>query len=158
MIATVSFVPVLRPGEKYKDGRYKSSRRFLDVVIDGDSLWQSLGKPRDMVSVLCLDFALPESLQAVDRLLLKSEADLPNNRRSLFVCAECGDLGCGAVTLSVRRAGGVKVIWSDFGRENNHEEKVWRDEYRDVGPFEFDASQYEQAFADATKQLKAELK
>jgi hypothetical protein len=57
MIATVSFVPAVRPGAKYGDGSYKSSRRFLDVVVNGNSLWRSLGKPRDMVSVLCLDFA-----------------------------------------------------------------------------------------------------
>jgi hypothetical protein len=60
-------------------------------------------------------------LTAVDRLLLTSEADFPNERRSLFVCAECGDLGCGAVTLSVTRVGG-KVVWSDFGYENTYEE------------------------------------
>ena len=96
------------------------------MVVNGNSLWRSLGKPRDMVSVLCLDFALPESLRAVDRLLLKSEADLPNDRHSLFVCAECGDLGCGAVALSVKRTG-EQVRWSDFGLENDHEEKVCRE-------------------------------
>ena len=37
--------------------------------------------------------------------------------------------------------------WSDFGLENDHEEKVWRDDYRDVGPFEFEVSQYELVFA-----------
>ena len=153
MTATVNFVPSVRPGEKYKDGSYKSSRHFLDVVVNGASLWESLGKRHDMVSVLCRDFALAEGSTAEDRLLLKSEADFPNDRRSLFVCAECGDLGCGAVTLSVRRVGG-KVVWSDFGHENTHEERVLRDDYTDVGPFEFDSSQYESALLDAVRQLK----
>jgi hypothetical protein len=49
---------------------------------------------------------------------------------------------------------GEQVTWSDFGLENDHEEKVWRDDYRDVGPFEFEVSQYELVFANAVKQLK----
>jgi hypothetical protein len=81
-----------------------------------------------MVSVLCSDFAESETLNAVDRLLLKSEADLPDDRRSLFVCAECGDLGCGAITISVKRAVDT-IVWSDFGYENNYEESVSRDDY-----------------------------
>jgi hypothetical protein len=45
---------------------------------------------------ICAGFVESETLKAVDRLLLMSDADFPNDRRSLFVCAECGDLGCGA--------------------------------------------------------------
>jgi len=115
-----------------------------------------LGKQHDMVSVLCSDFAASDTLRAVDRLLLRAEADLPNDRRSLFICAECGDLGCGAVTLSIGRMG-AKVLWSDLGYEksyyeNHHEEPVLL--YTDVGPFEFDSSQYEAALLDAVRQLQ----
>src|SRR5579864_7560198 len=120
MNASISFAPAFRRGEKYKDGSYRSERKFLDVIVNGSSLWERLGKQHDMVSALCADFAASETLRAVDRLLLKAEADLPNDRRSLFICAECGDLGCGAVTVSVRRIG-AKVLWSDFGFENDYE-------------------------------------
>jgi hypothetical protein len=109
-----------------------------------------------MVSMLCADFVESETIKAVDRLLLKSEADLPDDRRSLFVCAECGDLGCGAITLSVKQVDD-SVVWCDFGYENNYEAGVWRDDYKDVGPFEFDFHQYESALLDAVAQLKAEL-
>lgn len=153
MNATLSFIPATRQGENYGDGSYKSERRFLDVVVNGTSLWQRLGKPHDMVSVLCCDFVLSESLKAMDRLLLKSEADLPGDRRSLFVCAECGDLGCGAVTLAISRVDG-NVVWRDFGYENNYEDGVARDEYADIGPFEFDAAHYESVLLDALERLK----
>jgi hypothetical protein len=154
MIATISFVPAVRPGEKYEDGSYKSRRRFLDVVVDGTSLWERLGKRHDMVSVLCVDFGVHENAKAVNRLLLKSEADLPNDRRSLFICAECGDLGCGAVTVSTTRVGET-VVWSDFGYQNDYEPEISRDDYEDVGPFEFDRDQYESALLDAVAQLKS---
>src|SRR5262249_3807624 len=139
---------------KYEDGFFKSQRRFLDLVVGGISLWERLGKPHDMVSVLCADFVESETLNAVDRLLLKSEADLPNGRRSLFVCSEDGDLGCGAITISVKRAVD-SVLWSDFGYENNYEKQVWRDDYKDVGPFEFEFHQYESALLSAVAQLKS---
>ena len=147
-------MPLLRSGEKLTERTFKSQRRFLDLVVNEVSLWERLGKPHDMVSVLCTDFVESETLKAVGRLLLKSEADLPNDRRSLFVCAECGDLGCGAITISVKRAGD-NVVWSDFGYENNYEERVLRDDYRDVGPFQFEFQQYESALLNAVAQLKS---
>jgi hypothetical protein len=40
----------------------------------------------------------------------------------MYVCAECGDLGCGAVTAAVE-VGDDKVVWRDFGYQNNYEPK-----------------------------------
>src|SRR5690242_13676983 len=104
MSSTLTLMPLRRAEERFTNGAFKSQRRFLDLLVNSVSLWQRLGKSRDMVSVLCADFVESETLKAVNRLLLKSEADLPGDRRSLFVCAECGDLGCGAITISVKRA------------------------------------------------------
>jgi hypothetical protein len=154
MNSTLTLMPVLRSAAKYEGGSFKSQRRFLDLVVDRVSLWECLGKPHDLVSVLCADFVESETLNAAERLLLKSEADLPNNRRSLFVCAECGELGCGAITVSVKRAVD-SVVWSDFGYENNYEAGVWRDDYKDVGPFDFEFHQYESALLNAVAQLKS---
>ena len=147
-------MPLLRSEEKYEGGSFKSQRRFLDLVVNRASLWECLGKPHDMVSVLCVLTRQSETLNAADRLLLKSEADLPNNRRSLFVCAECGDLGCGAITVSIKRAAN-SLVWFDFGYENNYEAGVWRDDYKDVGPFEFEFHDYESALLNGVAQLKS---
>jgi hypothetical protein len=54
-----------------------------------------------MVSVVCVEFAENATANAISRLLLSEKADLPNGRRSFFVCSECGDLGCGAITAVV---------------------------------------------------------
>ena len=154
MISTLAFLACVRAGEKYESGVYKSSRRFFDLIVDGASLWERLGKPHDLVSVLCSDFALPETLKAVDRLLLRSDADLPNDRRSLFVCAECGDLGCGAVSVLVTRVDD-HVIWSDFGYENTYEEQISREGYEDIGPFQFESKVYESAFLKVIAELNS---
>jgi hypothetical protein len=153
MISTLSFLAGVRAGEKYPFGGYKSPRSFFDVIVDGASLWELFGMP-DMVSVLCSDFALPETLKAADRLLLTCDADLPNNRRSLFVCAECGDLGCGTVSVLVTRVADL-LIWSDFGYENTYEEQVSHEPYENIGPFQFDRKDYECVFLEVMAQLKS---
>jgi len=154
MISTLNLVPLLRSGEKFKDGTFKSQRTFLDLVVDGVSLWERLGKRHDMVSLLCSDFAELETANGVDRILLKSDADFANDRRSLFVCAECGDLGCGAITVLVKRTAD-RVVWDDFGHENTYEERLTSDDYADVGPFQFEFHQYESTFLTALAKLKS---
>lgn len=133
---------IKRAGVKYADGTFKSERNFLDFVVDGQSLWEALGKKRDQVSIFCVEYAAEETAKAVARLLLHEKAYLPFGRCSLFVCSECGDLGCGTVTALVEQEGGT-ITWKAFGYENTYEDKIWLDEYSTVGPFAFDARAYE---------------
>jgi hypothetical protein len=154
MAALLTFTPAIRVGIKYPNGNSKSERHFLDFVVNGQSLWERVGKSRDTVSVLCGEYALDESIRAVNRLLLTERSDFPNDRRSLFICSECGDPGCGAITALVVREGDA-VVWADFGFENTYEEKIERTEYMGVGPFKFDAVSYESALLHAIDALKA---
>jgi hypothetical protein len=154
MPADLQLISAIRVGMKLPNGAYKSERHFLDFTIDGQSLWGKIGRSRDSVSVLCRDFVLSETIRAANRLLLFEPADCPDDRRSLFVCAECGDLGCGAVTASIVREDD-EIVWKDFGYENNYEQNIVMDEYRSVGPFRFDSAAYEHALFKAIEQLAA---
>jgi len=145
--------PAVRVGTSFSDGGYKSERHFLDFVVNGQSLWQTVGKPRDLVTVLCGEFSVGETRKAVDRLLLTEKADLPNDRRSLFVCSECGDLGCGAISAIVTGEGGT-IIWKAFGYENTYESDVRLSDYAGLGPFTFDVLSYERLFSEAIDRLK----
>lgn len=122
----------------------QTPRKFLDFVIDGNSLYEFFG---DLISPFGW-LSPDETLKAVDRLLLIDEADFPNNRRSIYICPECGDLGCGAISAVIERAGN-RIIWRDFGYENNYDETVHFDEYRDLGPFSFDLDEYSRVIAQA---------
>jgi hypothetical protein len=125
-------------------GGGRTQRDFLDFVIDGQSLSVMVG---DQVS--CLGWFVPdENAKAVRRLLLEEPADLPDNRRSLYVCPECGDIGCGAVSLVVEAVGN-KIIWRDFGYENNYEGVVRAEGFEDLGPFVFNHSEYEKVIKQA---------
>lgn len=128
-----------------KGGGGRTPLDYLDIIIDGQPL--SAVICNDMVS--CLGWFIPtENAKAVRRLLLEEVADLPNNRYSLYVCPECGDLGCGAVSLVVEQSGD-QVIWRDFGYENNYEEEVRTEGYEKLGPFVFERTEYTRAIRKA---------
>jgi len=149
--------PEIRAGVKYPDGSWKSERHFLDFVVNGESLWKIVGQARDMVSVLCSEYDLNETTKAVHRLLLREQADLPDNRRSLFICSECGNLGCGTITVVVAKHGGA-IVWKNFGYENNYEDHVLLDEYGSIGPFTFNAVEYERTLLDGLTRVTGEPK
>lgn len=153
MASRLTLNPVIRAGVKYPGGASRAERHFLDFVVDGQSLWEGVAKRRDMVSVLCAEFSASNTAKSVNRLLLTEDANCPHDRRSLFVCAECGDLGCGAVTLVVARQS-ESIVWKDFGFENNYEEIVEVTGYERFGPFTFNAADYETTFRQGLEILK----
>ena len=62
----------------------------------------------------------------------------------IYVCPECGDIGCGAITAQVEESDGF-MIWRDFGYENNYDPSTPDlKKYTEVGPFWFEAAQYRQ--------------
>ena len=129
-----------------KGGAKKTARSFLDFTIDGDSLYARLGEPLDLISPLWLDHPAPdEKEKAIQRLLKQATGDLHSDRVSLYICPECGDLGCGAISAEIIFSENA-VVWSDFGYENNYEDAVARERYESIGPFEFDRVAYETAF------------
>jgi hypothetical protein len=149
----LELTPLIRAGVQYANGTYKSERHFLDFVVDGQSLWRALGERHDMVSILCAEYSAAETAKAIERLRLNEKADLPNGRCSFFVCSECGDLGCGAITALVERQGET-IEWKAFGYENTYEDNTSLDSYRTVGPFTFDATAYERALVQAMDLLQ----
>jgi|ERR1700722_5902966 len=149
----LELAPLSRPGVQHANGTFKSERHFLDFVVDGQSLWETVGKRHDMVSILCAEYSADETAKAIGRLRLNEEADLPNGRRSFFLCPECGDLGCGAITAPVEREGKT-IRWKAFGYENTWEDKISLDSYSTVGPFTFDATAYKRTLAQAMDLLQ----
>jgi hypothetical protein len=83
--------------------------RFLDYVIDGESLYEQHG----------FDYIGPlgwgpheRDEEVARRLLLESGPDM-NDRVAVYVCPECGDLLCGAITAMIE-LGGDEIVWRDL--------------------------------------------
>jgi hypothetical protein len=105
-----------------KDGLRQSPVTYLDFTIDGervhDLVARCVGHEPDDVSAL-QDAWPEEAADAVERLLGLGDPDLPDGRTSLYVCPECADLGCGALTALVRLTE-TTVEWSDLGFQDEN--------------------------------------
>lgn len=93
---------------------------YLDFVVDGQRLGDLVGRSADMTT--SLNRAWLSSVEASVQELLgqRAEEGLDPGRVALFVCGECGDLGCGAVTALLQMSED-RVTWSGFAWENGFE-------------------------------------
>jgi hypothetical protein len=127
----------------------QTERHFLDFLIDGVSLRGLAKYGRDTITPLG-GWATPEfEAKALDVLLCDHKPTLSTGRVELYVCAECGDIGCGSLTTVISDDGEF-VTWREFGYEVNY--RIHEDDplvntapYDDVGPFRFEREQYRRA-------------
>ena len=138
----------------YYGGHGGDPRAFLDFHVNNQSLFR-LFKERGFDVISCLGWGpASEQAKAVGRLLVRESADLPGDRRSLYICHIDGDIGCGAVTLKIDRADDT-ITWKSFGFENNYDKQsLDLDTLSDIGPFEFESRHYESMLHDALDQSR----
>ena len=146
MSSLLQLTPALRTGGSLGSGT-KTERRFFDFVVDGVSLHSiCLAKGYDEVG--CLGWGRPAiHSETTGRLLAELPGEFADGRVALFVCPECGDLGCGAVSVRLRKEG-ESILWEEFGWQTNYEEE-WHP-IEGLGPYSFDFEQYKSAIQAAT--------
>ena len=85
----------LRERNRYRsDSSAHPGCSYLDFVIDGVSLYDMIGRRGDLASTLWLKPDVPAERHRAPRRPLDLEpGDVPGDRVSLYVWAECGDLG-----------------------------------------------------------------
>lgn len=60
----------------------------------------------------------------------------------IYVCPECGDIGCGAITLTITKHENY-FIWQDFCYENDYDQELTDfDSFAKTGPFYFKETSY----------------
>jgi hypothetical protein len=75
------------------------------------------------------------------------DSRLSSGRRLLYICPECGEIGCGAVTVQIEKKGD-EIIWSDFRFETDAAgHGAVGEQYVDVGPFRFRKTEYWQVLS-----------
>ena len=82
--------------------------------------------------------------------LAKFLGKLATERILLYVCADCGDLGCGALNAQIS-FNENSVVWSEFAYVNASETI---ENYPKIGPFEFEKEAYFNAFEELVKKTK----
>ncbi len=127
-------------------GHGQHERQFLDFAFDSTPLYPAVrAKGVDNITPIWLD-GDEWSREAIRRLLGDAEPDAPDGRVSVYVCAECADLGCGAITVVVERGVGI-VSWRDWGYQNSYEQGFVA--IAGLPDVTFDAAQYDSTLRDA---------
>ncbi|RYZ80590.1 MAG: hypothetical protein EOP04_25595 [Proteobacteria bacterium] len=115
-------------------------RLYYDFMINGISMKEILGVSMfDMISPLDHDILSPNHKQAKAVLMLMPNFRAEDNRFAFYICPECEDLGCGAITGDILLNGDT-VIWTSFGYENNYEGIT--EHYNSPGIFQFELKPY----------------
>lgn len=137
---TLELQPAKREG-----GGGKTEREYYDFLINGKSL-SELTEVGDTIGALWIGEknAVEWNRQVVRQLLLKEKSELESGRVPIYICPECGDLGCGALTVKITKEG-EDFVWSEFGFEDNYEDGILEQEK--IGPFRFNKIDYYNLFS-----------
>jgi len=98
-----------------------SRKWFLDFIIDGVSLYDEISKQTDYISFLGWSGRPDLEGEDIKRLLGDGEPNASEGQCTIYVCPECGDIGCGAITVRVEKTGD-SVSWSNFAEQNTNYE------------------------------------
>jgi hypothetical protein len=110
---------LVRSGERDKSG-FRTGRLSVDFIVDGRSLLETLDRKLRRKSDLmgCFVAGYPDANKAAQaRLVTRRKPNSPEGRVLLYICPECGDVGCGAYAARVERRGD-HFRWGDFAYES----------------------------------------
>ena len=147
---TISIGNLFRKGTS-ENGMTRKERHSVDFVVNGISLFVGLGAGKhDMCGRFSRE--TPEwNHDSARTFCLEGAADvgLEHGRVMLFVCSECGDLACGAITCRIRKDG-ESYIWESFAYENGYDAGMTDfASYSHMGPFRFSKEQYRKVILGA---------
>ena len=129
----------------------KHKVHYLDYVISGKFLGDSLNiKKLDKVSPFGDTVHKNYQIQLLDALTLNKKSELKSGRTVLYVCPECGDIECGAVTISIEE-NADNIIWKEFGLESNLDGIM--EEFQQLELIEFEKKSYLKAFQELKENL-----
>lgn len=125
----------------------RGEAHYFDVEIDGKPLSQHFAGPRganpSQLSSLGWSSASETCrTKVVAQFLAEAPSDLESGRIPVLVCEDCGDVGCGAITVRVVREGDL-IKWTNWAIENDCEparEVTWPTR---PGDFIFKQKEYE---------------
>jgi hypothetical protein len=130
----------IRPGASNKQERH-----YLDFVISGQSLLKILGLDTyDLITPFGWGMTKDYEQQLLREITLRDKSSLETGRVMLYICPECGDIDCGAITANIVDLGGT-ILWKDFGYETGYSGLT--EEYNNIEPIEFNRQDYFKAFS-----------
>jgi len=149
MTHTLAYELLNRDAKALPGGGTVQGRVSVDFRVDDTSLLQALvkadGGHADFMGCFVRGFAGPNR-EAMNKLLARSSPDTEDGRTLLYICPECGDIGCGAYAVRIRFSDN-EYTWSDFSYINGYEPAR---EIAGLGPFTFAGAPYEATISSAS--------
>ena len=125
---------------KREVGSNHTPREYYDFIVSGQSLKTILDiESADFISPFGWEIDKESDRQLLNVFMLKEKSQLASGRIMFYVCPECGDIGCGAITAKINDFGD-RIIWSDFGYETDYGGLT--EKYKQVKPIEFNKADY----------------
>lgn len=119
------------------------SKCFYDILIDNKSIFDELESDDNNACIFGFYNDKNLNIDIVNQFLKTKDSELQTGRIMLLVCRECGDIGCGAITLEVQK-NEDSYVWKNFAHENDSFELIETD-FLDIEPKEFSKNEYENA-------------
>lgn len=134
----LDFVEGFRTG-----GPHRQERRYYDYTINRIPL-RSMIDAGDNIGPFGW---LPHEFEVefARWLLLRERSKLPSGRVPLYICAECGDLGCQSLSARVIEESG-RYVWSELAYEANYDAGP-ATKFLDVRSYSFEKRAYEATLA-----------
>lgn len=147
MFDTLTLSSLHRPGDSNKHERHS-----VDFLVNGVSLFEATKAAYlDFCGRFSSDLTPAQNRDNERIFLLSGQPDTSSGRIMLFVCSECADLGCGAITMRITKDGDF-FVWSEFAYENNYDEATTDfASYASIGPFRFEAKHYRSTLSKAVQ-------
>jgi hypothetical protein len=130
---------------KRKVGSNQTPREYFDFFVSGQSLRKALEiEDADFITLFGWGSNKEYDKHILNVFRLKEKSQIASGRVMLYVCPECGDIDCGAITASIKDYGD-RIIWSDFGFETDYNGRT--ETYEKIQAIEFDRASYFAAFS-----------
>ena len=146
---SLSFQRLIRAGSRSASDATRAARASADFLVDNESLLSLLAKSdgghSDFMGCFVEGFG-EQNQRKRDQLAGALQFDTEEGRYLLYICPECGDIGCGAYAAKVR-INGLAAEWYDFAYENGYEPAR---ALPSVGPFQFSLVEYVAALEAAS--------
>ena len=126
-------------------------RTYIDFVINGISLTELLGGVGNNIGKFGWKTNPDFENEEFNDFQLAEKSRIDNGLFSLYVCAECGDEGCGAVMFRIEKTERA-VKWDNFVWSNGYPESEDEPDDRiNIEPLIFDKNEYEIALTELKK-------
>lgn len=136
-----------------KDKDLNEDRPYIDFIIDGLPLINHLGGSEAEITPFGWGNNIEFELTMAKRLLTFEKSKLSNGLQSAYVCARCGDEGCGAIMFDIVNHGAY-VEWNNFVDSDGEPTELGPDEKIDVDSFYFELEDYQKAIGQLIEMIK----